>query len=84
MLFRIDAAGEIGRGGAADRLAQLLGLEPFGGDRVQVHDAVDALVRLLHGHPVDERTQIIAEVQAARGLHAGEDARFELDHCSVS
>src|SRR5207344_3212915 len=37
---------------------------------------VEAVVRLLHGHPVAEGADEMAEVQAAGRPHAGDDARF--------
>src|SRR5256712_14190875 len=48
------------------------------GDGVQVHDAEQALVLVLQPHPVLHGTEIIADVQLARGLNAGEDARHGL------
>ena len=43
------------------------------GDRVQVDDAVDRLVLALQPHPVADRAEIVAEVQIAARLDAGED-----------
>ena len=40
-----------------------------------VHGAEEAfLAAVLHRHPVLQRAQIIAQMQAARGLHAGQNA----------
>ncbi len=47
------------------------------GDRegVQVDDAVERVTRVLAGHPVPQRSEVVPEVHVARGLHAGQDAR---------
>ena len=39
-------------------------------DRVHVDDAIDAVVRLLQLHEVDDRAEVIAEMQIARRLDA--------------
>ena len=45
------------------------------GDRVQVHHAVERLVRLLERHPLAQRAQVVAEVEGVGGrLDAGEHA----------
>ena len=44
------------------------------GDRVQVHDAEDALAALLAGDVLHDRADVVAQVLAPRGLDAGEDA----------
>ena len=75
--LRVDAAGDIGGGQLARRPAQLLRLLPDG-DRVQVDDAVDRLVAVLHGAEAAQRAEIVAERQVARRLDAGEDAAGEL------
>src|SRR5919198_5032117 len=43
------------------------------GQGVQVDDADDAVMRLLHAHPILHRAHVIAQVQATRGLDAAED-----------
>src|SRR5712691_5280770 len=48
------------------------------GDGVQVHDTEQALVLVLQPDPVLHRTEIVADVQLARGLNAGEHARHGL------
>jgi hypothetical protein len=40
---------------------------------VHVDDTVDAVVGLLHLHEVDDRAEIVAEVQIARRLDARKD-----------
>ena len=79
-LLGIEPRGDIGRRHLADRLLQLGRTAPHVEalrDRVQVDDAIDALVRLLQLDPLQHGPQIVAEVQAAGRLHAGEDALFE-------
>jgi hypothetical protein len=46
-----------------------------GRDRVQVHDADEALVVVLHLDPVPHRPEVVADVEFARRLDAAEDAR---------
>ena len=74
--LRIDAAGDERRGDLADRLVQLLGVLPDR-DRVHVDDAVDALVRLLHLDESHDGAEVVAEVQIAGRLHAGEHQFLE-------
>jgi hypothetical protein len=50
------------------------------GHRVQIDDAIDAGVRRLHLDEALQRAEIIAEVQIAGRLHAGEYAFGELRH----
>ena len=47
-----------------------------GGQRVQVHDAVDAVVILLQGDIILDGTQVIAQVLAPGGAGAGKNAAF--------
>ena len=75
--FRVDAAGDVGGGQLAGGLAQLLRVLPDG-DRMQVDDAVDRLVAVLHGAEAAQRAEVVAERQVARRLDAGEDAAGEL------
>ena len=72
--LRVDPAGqeEVDQ---VDGVAPELGTHLPHGDGVQVHGAVHAVVGLLHGYPVLDRAEIVAEVQRARGLDATEDAR---------
>src|SRR5690606_33645242 len=45
------------------------------GHRVQVDDAEDVVVVVLLADPVADRPQVVPDVNAARGLDAGENAR---------
>ena len=74
-LLRVDAAGhQLGK--------ELNGLAAEGGgvltdgDGVLIHHAVDAVVLILHGHPVAQRTQIVAQMEGAAGLDAAENDFF--------
>ena len=40
-------------------------------DRVHIREHEQAVVGVLHGHPVLERADIVAQRQRARGLNAG-------------
>ena len=61
--------------GQPGALAQRRRVVP-GGDGVQVDHAVERVVRLLHGHPVTHRAQVVAEVEGIGGrLDAGEHPR---------
>src|SRR6476620_9969363 len=75
-LLRVEPGGDVGRGHFADRVAQLGRVLPYG-DGVQIDDAEDAIVRLLHLDPLHHGAQIIAQVQGAGRLHTGEDALLE-------
>ena len=57
--------------------AQLLGILVHR-DRVQVHDAVDAIVVILDLGPVLQRAEIIPDMRTAGGLDAGEDSGFSI------
>ena len=72
--LRVDAARQVHVGhvhGVAAQLGALL----TDGDGVQVDDAVDAVVRLLHGDVVADRAEVVAQVQGAGRLGAAEDTR---------
>ena len=43
-------------------------------DRVQIDDAKDAVVVVLHSHPIADSAQIVAQVQVTRGLNSTEYA----------
>ena len=43
------------------------------GDRVQIDDAIDAVVTALQPRPIADRAEIVSEMQIARRLHARED-----------
>ncbi len=72
---RVDTGRQVLGRGPAGALAQQVGGD-LERDGVQVHDAVERVVALLHGHPLPQRTQVVAQVQRVRRrLHAGEDPR---------
>ena len=48
-----------------DRVRRKLGADLPHRDGVEVDDAVDAVVRLLHGDPVADGAEVVAEVQRA-------------------
>src|SRR5581483_10614872 len=51
-------------------------------DGVQIDHAIDAVILLLQRHELDDRAEIIAEVQIAGGLHPGKDQLLEC-HCGT-
>src|SRR5580704_6347065 len=70
----------------ADVLAERGGIGVVGGEGVVVGDEEVALVLVLELDPVVEGAHVVAEVQAAGGTHAGEDAgarvvRGVFSHC---
>ena len=67
----IDPARDIGGRDFPRCARQFPGIDKHG-DRVHVHDAIETLHIALQPYPVLQRAQIIAEVQVARRLHAGE------------
>ena len=69
---RIDAAGDERRGDLADGARQLGRVLPDR-DRVQIDDAIDAVVAVLQLDEALDGAEIIAEVQVAGRLHAGEN-----------
>src|SRR5690606_19488555 len=71
--LRVDARGDIGGRDLARRAAQMLRILRQG-QRVQVHDAEDAVIVLLQLHPVPDRAQIIAQMQVPGRLYARENA----------
>jgi hypothetical protein len=76
VLCRIDAAGKKRRGDLAGRLGQLGRVLPDR-DGVHVDDAIDAVVAVLQLDKLLDRAEIIAEMQVAGRLHAGEHALLE-------
>lgn len=60
--LRVDAAGQIQRQGVQRRLTQLLRILAHG-DGVLVHDAIDAVVIVLHVYPLTQRTHVVANGQ---------------------
>ena len=47
-----------------------------GGESMDVDGTVDAAVLLLQLHPVLQRSQVVSQVQQARGTHTGKDNAF--------
>ncbi len=66
---RIDAAGEKGRGHLAGGARELRRLVRQG-HRMQVDDAIDAGMRLLHLDKALDRAEVVAEVEVACRLNA--------------
>src|SRR5919201_4173352 len=80
MFFRIDPAGNEGGGHLACVLRQLLGAAPDRqrlGNRVQVDDAVDALVPVLQRDELGDGAEVISEMQIACRLYAGKHSFLE-------
>ena len=65
----IDPTGDEGRGDLANGLRQLDGILPHR-DRMQIDDAIDAVVAVLQLDEALDGAEIVAEVQIAGGLHA--------------
>src|SRR5262245_42630341 len=76
VLLGIDAAGDERCGDLARRLRQLGRILPYR-HRVQVDDAVDAVVAVLQRDELHERAEVIAEVQIAGRLDAGKHPLLE-------
>ncbi len=74
VLVRVQAAGDERRRQLTDVPAQGLRLLRHR-DRMHVHDAVKAVVRVLHIDKALDGAEIITEMKIAGGLHAGKDAR---------
>src|SRR5438093_5596410 len=73
VLLRIDAGGNERRGDLAGVAGQFRRAAPDVHplrDRVHVDDAIDAIMGFLHLHEVDDRAEVIAEMQIARRLDA--------------
>ena len=73
VLLRVDAGGDEGRGDLAGVAGELRRAAPDVDalrDRVHVDDAIDAVMGFLHLHEVDDRAEVIAEMQIARRLDA--------------
>ena len=78
---RVDTAGDELGGRQTGALPQH-GRVGRDGQRVQVGDEVEGVVRLLQPDPLHEGTDVVAEVQrVARRLHAGEAARLVRRRC---
>ena len=73
VLLRIDAGGNERRGDLAGVACELRRPAPDVDalrDRMHVDDAIDAVMGFLHLHEVDDRAEVIAEMQIARRLDA--------------
>ena len=70
---RVQAGGQIVDQHLPDVFLQLRGVLVAGGQHVPVGDEEEALVLVLQLDPVAQRAVVVAEVQRARGAHAGED-----------
>ena len=71
--LRVDAGGEQGGGRLAGVAAQLVGVLQRG-QGVLVDQAVEAVIGRLQPHPMPDRAQIVAQVDAGGRLDAGKDA----------
>ena len=81
---RINASRDI-HGGAFARLLPQLGRILGDGDGVQIDDAIEAVVVMLHFDPLLQRAEVVADGEVARGLDAGQDSRFGcIGHVSMS
>ena len=70
-LLGLEADGEQHRGQGDGGVAQHTG--PIGdGERVQVDDAMEGVAFVLTRHPVPQRPEVIAQVDVAGGLDAGQ------------
>ena len=70
---RIDAAGDESRRHLADSVRQFGRVLPHG-DRVQIDNAINAVVTVLQLDEALDGAKIIAEMQVAGRLHAGKHA----------
>ncbi len=77
--FWVQPASQIGSRHFKDGLVQLFRFLPQG-DGMHVHHAIDAFLGFLQFDPVQHCAQIVAEVQIARRLHAGENPWGESGH----
>ena len=85
VLLRIDAGGDEGRGhlaGVAGELGRAAPDVDALRDRVHVDDAIDAVMGFLHLHEVDDRAEVIAEMQITRRLDAGKNL-FNKSHSQL-
>ena len=79
VLFRIDPAGDEG-GGDLARIGAQGERVLRDRDRVQIDDAIKTFIAFLQLDEFDDGAEIVAEMQIAGGLHAGEDALFDAGH----
>ena len=76
VLLRIDAAGDERRGDFANGVRQFGRILPDR-DRVQIDDAIDAVVAVLQFDEALDGAEIVAEMQIAGRLHAGKNQFLE-------
>ena len=74
--LRIDAGSKKGGRDRADLRRQVV-VDELRGQRMQVDDAIDAVVAVLQGDEFLERAEIVAEMEMAGGLDAGKDEFLE-------
>ena len=76
--FRIEVGGELVGGDFDGVLVDGAGVGVIAGEGVPVSDEVETVVSgiVLQADPVLERAEIVADVQAAGGAHAADDAIF--------
>ena len=75
VLLRVHARRDKSRRDLA-RGAPQIGRLLLDGDRVHVDDAIDAIVMILQRHEFRDRAEIVAKMQIAGRLDAGENALF--------
>ena len=83
VLFRIDAAGDEGRGHLTRIARQFRGILPHR-NGMQIDHAIYAVVTPLQIDEFDDRAEIIAEMQITGRLHAGKNQFLECHHGSPS
>ena len=63
-------------GGKVQRVLPKSGRVLWHRDRVEIHDAEDVLVAILVTHPVANRAEVVADMEATAGLDPGKDTRL--------
>ena len=71
----VEAGGEEVEGDLDVVGLDVAGVGVVGGEGMEVGDEEEAVVILLQANPVVEGSHVVAEMEAAGGAHAGEDAR---------
>ncbi len=79
MLFRIDAGRDEGGCDRTDLVRHVL-MDELGRQRMHVDDAVDAVIAFLQRHELADRAEIVAEMEIAGRLDAGENDFLEFAH----
>ena len=81
--LRVETGGQQLRGGEAGVVPQRLRVLRDG-DRVQVDDHVERVVRLLQRHPLAHGAEVVAEVErTGGGLDPGEHTRTVIGHAPI-